>query len=625
MSNDNPVSAIAPTAVSPDEVIASQRNRQVLALTAVIVVLAGLVGISRLTRSGETRIDPVPLVASAGEASFTREKVDQVEIWRGQGSPLVLKRAEGGWRVPETYNAPADSIDVDNLLNKVFESKRLGRPSTEDASRYAIYSLSDDDATHLILRDRNGAVLLHLLCGRGEDGSRDFIRIVGQDAPAGIFELANPGGSWDSLYSRLNLDAQGRPDVKRWLDLSGFKVVPGGAKVDALTIEDGDLTFEFRRNKEDDKKWEVLRPGRLEGDSTSIQGLVTTLEGLAATDIAGRDTDGATLGIAESRRRVMLEYTADGQPGRSTLVFGNQKDSSVTVHLTSVDQGSLIHRVGEHVLQRIFRKLTEFARPADVGLVPLGREAVRVRVADGDKQVEAELREQADGKKEWFLSTPVEGKADRMRISTLTNRLNTLRGAKALETPDLVALGVDPAHARRWLELSWTEPGEAREGEPPAADVTRTGALYFGKVQGEQAPVLKRVSGLPDEFFWLEASATDDLFVDPDDYHFFEHKVRQILLSWKGKNPRVQPRDPERTEQQARELAASLLERARSGEDFKALQVAFNEDSGGERVYDVTPSSGFVEPFTKLAARLAVGGADMCESDFGLHILMRVE
>jgi parvulin-like peptidyl-prolyl isomerase len=44
-----------------------------------------------------------------------------------------------------------------------------------------------------------------------------------------------------------------------------------------------------------------------------------------------------------------------------------------------------------------------------------------------------------------------------------------------------------------------------------------------------------------------------------------------------------------------------------------------------DNTYDVTDTSNYVPPFKRLAANLKVGEVGYCESDFGFHILKRIE
>lgn len=610
-----------------DEVVAKQRNRQVMVLTVIILVLAGLVWLTRATGTEQPKLDPVPLVGGSKDAlAFKKEDVTQIEIWAGKDKPLILTQDQGGWRVPARFGAPADRNDVDALLTKLFDSKRLGRASTEDTQKYGQYNLADEDAVHLRLQSAAGKELLHLLVGRSDDGARDFVRLLG-DHPQGIFELAGPGGAWDTLYSRLQLDVDGKAEPKRWLDLTSFKVIESGTRVDKVIVQDGDRTFEFRHDPVNEDKWEVTRPRQGDGEATAIKGVVSVLENLAASDIAGRDTDAGALGIADSKRAVTLEYLRDTRPVTATVTFGQRKDGLVAVQLKTANQGALIHWVADYVLDRVFRKPGEFIRRADLGLVPVGIDIDRIRGADGDKLLHAD-KVAAGPVKEWRLTKPAEAKADRLAVSTLLTTLNTLRGLKHLEAADFVALGVDPSVSKKWLEIGWAEKGEKKEGEEAPPEIRKLGALYFGKIEQGEVAVLVRVTGRDDAVFWLDEAVLQELFSDFDSYVDFEVTVRHVLITWRGKNDRALPKDPNRTKEQADAIVAEVLQKARAGEDFVALQKAYSDEQNPD--FDnytivVTPREQLVPEFIKLAGKLKLDEVDICESMFGIHVMKRIK
>jgi PPIC-type PPIASE domain len=84
-----------------------------------------------------------------------------------------------------------------------------------------------------------------------------------------------------------------------------------------------------------------------------------------------------------------------------------------------------------------------------------------------------------------------------------------------------------------------------------------------------------------------------------------------------------------RTKDQARAFAATILQRARSGEDFIALARQHSDEPGHE---GKGGDLGFitrgqtVEPFERASFALAVGAiSDVVETQFGFHIIKRVE
>jgi parvulin-like peptidyl-prolyl isomerase len=104
-------------------------------------------------------------------------------------------------------------------------------------------------------------------------------------------------------------------------------------------------------------------------------------------------------------------------------------------------------------------------------------------------------------------------------------------------------------------------------------------------------------------------------------------KVKHILISWKDKkasNPAAQNRTKLDAERKVREL----LKQIEAGADFDALMKAHSEDPGSAETaeaYDVAPDAQLVIEFRQLGLRLEVNEVGVVESDFGFHIIKRVE
>jgi len=104
-------------------------------------------------------------------------------------------------------------------------------------------------------------------------------------------------------------------------------------------------------------------------------------------------------------------------------------------------------------------------------------------------------------------------------------------------------------------------------------------------------------------------------------------KVKHILLGWKevhADDPRGKNRDRKTLE----EIVKATLANLKKGTHIEPLMADLSEDPGsatsGES-YDVTADASFVEPFKKLSLRLKVGEFGVVKSDFGMHIIQRVE
>jgi parvulin-like peptidyl-prolyl isomerase len=77
-----------------------------------------------------------------------------------------------------------------------------------------------------------------------------------------------------------------------------------------------------------------------------------------------------------------------------------------------------------------------------------------------------------------------------------------------------------------------------------------------------------------------------------------------------------------------KELAVDLLRRVRAGEAIEPLMAEFSTDPGsaasGES-YEVRPDSQLVFEFKRLGLRLEVGEAGLVRSQFGWHVMKRIE
>jgi hypothetical protein len=77
-----------------------------------------------------------------------------------------------------------------------------------------------------------------------------------------------------------------------------------------------------------------------------------------------------------------------------------------------------------------------------------------------------------------------------------------------------------------------------------------------------------------------------------------------------------------------KDQALDILRRLRAGEAIEPLMKQFSQDPGsaasGES-YDVTPSAKLVFEFKRLGLRLRVGEAGLVKSEFGWHVMKRIE
>jgi parvulin-like peptidyl-prolyl isomerase len=104
-------------------------------------------------------------------------------------------------------------------------------------------------------------------------------------------------------------------------------------------------------------------------------------------------------------------------------------------------------------------------------------------------------------------------------------------------------------------------------------------------------------------------------------------KVKHILLGWKevhATDPRGEKRSRAELEALVKKTVASLAK----GAKIETLMAELSEDPGSAKSgegYDVTPDAGLVAPFKDLSLRLNLNEVGVVKTDFGIHIIKRVE
>lgn len=520
---------------TPDEVIASQRNRQLIIITVVCLVLAGLVALTRVTSKPEVPVVELPLVGGTTEApAFKKADVTAIEIWGGTSPKLVLRNEREQWRVPGRFNTPADEREVNALLTKLMDAKRLNRPASTQAESFVLYRLEDEAAAHLRILGEGGKELLHLMVGKAETGNRAFVRFVGDGAPAGIFEVSDMTGDFDSLYSRLHLTPEGTPNTKRWLDLSSFQPLPFEAVAQRISLRDGDRTVQFSRVAGSDpgaEDWEMVSPRKSRANGANVRAIVDALMNFNASDIAGKlDTDGGALGVIDAKREIVVEYTEGEKQTVSRLYFGNVKDNQVATLLKATDRGELVYWCSDAALSRIFRPTGDFLEKARLVLIPDGIQPTQMLFFDKGKVVRIER----DASDRWQISEPFIGKASLAAVSNVLTTLLALQGygddAKSIKRDEL-KLG--PGLSEQWIEAQWKPRDNGSDGddEPdtpekpedpetptqPKPPALKTARLYFGVAVDGDVPVLRLQEGDEDRVFWIPQARLAELFTSPRD------------------------------------------------------------------------------------------------------------
>jgi peptidyl-prolyl cis-trans isomerase D len=105
-------------------------------------------------------------------------------------------------------------------------------------------------------------------------------------------------------------------------------------------------------------------------------------------------------------------------------------------------------------------------------------------------------------------------------------------------------------------------------------------------------------------------------------------QVKHILISWQDNESASDERAKKRTKAEAETLVRSLMTQIKAGADFDMLMKQHSEDPGSAstaRAYPVSPDAQLVIEFKQLALRLNVNEVGVVQSDFGFHVMKRIE
>ncbi len=104
-------------------------------------------------------------------------------------------------------------------------------------------------------------------------------------------------------------------------------------------------------------------------------------------------------------------------------------------------------------------------------------------------------------------------------------------------------------------------------------------------------------------------------------------QVKHILIGWKDTEDR-DSRAAQRSKADAEAQVRTIVKELQAGGDFDAAMRKYSEDPGSAssgRAYDVSPDASLVIEFKQLGLRLKVGEFGVVQSDYGFHIMKRVE
>ena len=285
-------------------------RKQFFVLLAALVVLlaAGLL----LMRSQQSAWKPGDSrVGQRLMPGLKLEDVATVSI-RDPDATLTLARREGGWRVKERADFPADADRVRELLLRLVELKVVQTEAVAEAQRARLQLLEPGAAqegagTRIELKDGGGAVLARLLLGK-----KVTAMVAGAafgpetGVPTGRYAMTGDESGTVVLVSEALAQAEAKPGS--WLSKELIRVER--AKSISASGPDGKQRFAVSRDSEA-SDWKLAGGGK--PDPGRVQDVASALASLSLADVfaepAKADTGLDRAVVVKARTFDELAYT----------------------------------------------------------------------------------------------------------------------------------------------------------------------------------------------------------------------------------------------------------------------------------------------------------------------------
>ena len=309
------------------------KNRNILILAAVLLVLLGISLVQKAGYRKSTSRSSTDMVVAG---TITADQLDRITLGFGQDDEsVVLLSTPTVWVVTSAWDAPASMGRIDGLLRNL--SDLSGEFRSDNKSVLGDYGLADDVAVKVRAYGKDGELALALDIGnKPERASGNFIKRP--DTNKVYLTAVN-------LLSPLGLyDGPASPGHQHWLDLQAVQA--DRLAVDGVILRDDggnlEMTKEFAEAKpvpgpestpptvepggEDRTTWEwkLVTPKAMALAKTKADGVLNSLVGIRAVDVADPDADLAAYGLADPFRTATL-VMEDGSD--LTLEFGNLREA----------------------------------------------------------------------------------------------------------------------------------------------------------------------------------------------------------------------------------------------------------------------------------------------------------
>lgn len=382
------------------------------------------------------------------------DKVERIELTNPEGEFVLVKSADGEWRLEKPLTTPADSSSVQELLSEAEFARRL---STLEPRAFEDYNKALES-----FGLKNPRVRVKF-----QQQGKAWTVAVGADTarPNQAYALASDGRREDMVimgHSLLNRLLWG---LERWRSRTLFKFQT--PQVESITLRQGDQAVEVVKKGE---SWTITRPLEAPADDNKVSSyLYHLLSARAGKFVDDAGADAGRYGL--SSPAVLLEVRAGG--ATQVLRIGQPVADEDAVYAQRVGEGFGVVTLPKATVERM-RQLLEEVKDRRLAAF---QDTFEFRGWKIERRGGLVLEGTALDR-EWILAGPMGHRADNTLVNTLIIGLRDQQAEAVLpKSPDAVKRnGLDQPQAVITLYRK-----AAKEGDPePEPWVIRIGATRKG-------------------------------------------------------------------------------------------------------------------------------------------------
>jgi len=265
---------------------------------------------------------PRPTTAGQQEPLFpdlAKEDVTSLTIEDDQGNRIALQKVTGEWVMPDAGEYPAQSEEVEALLEKLTALTTGQLVTRSDTSHKRLRVAANDFARRIEFESSGGTETLYI--GSSPQYGSVHFRLEGESEAYLTSQLT----TWDVNAS-----------TSAWIDTSYHSVQQDD--VARFTLENANGTFVFER---DDDGWAMVEPEMAEGEvlnETQVEAVLRRAAAVTIKSPLGLEEKGA-YGLDDPTAEVIME-TGDGTV---TLTLGSKDDDDGSYVVKSSESAYYVH------------------------------------------------------------------------------------------------------------------------------------------------------------------------------------------------------------------------------------------------------------------------------------------